>query len=65
MRKHIAKRRVFAHRLSPIGITSPQREVDDRLYTTAPVPILAQPPSFVNFRPTGRFFYSCAVHPAA
>ena len=49
MRKHTAKRRAFAHRPSPIRITSLLREVADRLNTTAPDFIIARRVGFVNF----------------
>ena len=54
MRKHTAKRRALARRPSPIRITSPQREVADRLYTTAPVLIIAQRAELCQFLPAAQ-----------
>ncbi len=54
MRKHTAKRRALARRPFPIRITSPQREVADRLYTTAPIPIIVQRAELCQFLPAAQ-----------
>ena len=54
MRKHTAKRRALARRPFPIRITSPLREVADRLYTAAPVLIIAQRAELCQFLPAAQ-----------
>ena len=63
MRKHTAKRRALARRPFPIRITSPQREVADRLYTTAPIPIIAQRAELCQFLPVLPALRAPPCHP--